>query len=282
MPERFVSQRFAESRGHFRGTSTQLKGSVQGRFRVLRAAWRDKTGAEFNRPWRVHLAKDPSPLLSPHLGVVPGGIQLLNVPTGKALVCLIKPFEVVHRQLSVLLSFPGSPEREIAFELIEKNFFERRFNKQREARSGAPETDRGMRNIKEAKRAQMTEERRVSVQVVRKICRPSLPSVHVGEGEDRGGRTGRGVKVHWELIDEVAEHRLTRRRDLGGPGWKKLLGDAQLVREKADFILLRFEVIVCRVRQDEIKEQQAHADKLRRMGITMTQIFAVGHAIDGP
>src|SRR5437868_3106824 len=185
-----------------------LSGSVLGPFRILRASRRDQTGAEFNGPRRIHLAKEPSPWLSPRLGVVPGGIEPVDLPAGKALVCLIKPFEVVHRQLFEPLSFPGGTKLEIAFELIEKNLFDWRLDKQREAPSRTLETDRGRRDIKEAKRSQMTEKRPVSLQVVRKTPWSSLPCVHVGEGEDGGGRPGRGVKVQRKLISE--EHGLGR------------------------------------------------------------------------
>src|SRR5437870_4431231 len=220
-----------------------LSGSVLGTFRILRASRREEARAEFDCPRRIHLAKEPSPWLSPRLGMDPGGIEPVDFPARKALDCLIKPFEVVHRQLSEPLSFPGATKPEIAFELFAKDLFSWRLDKQRETPSGTFETERGMRDIKEAKRAQMTEKRGISVQVVRKTPRSSLPRVHVGEGEDGRGRTGGGVEVQRELIGEIARRWLTRRRDLGGSGGKELLGNAQLVREKTDFLLFGFEVV---------------------------------------
>ena len=117
--------------------------------------------------------------------------------------------------------------------------------------------------------------------MLRKTPRSSLPCVHVGESDHGGDGTGRGVEEQRELIGEVAKHWLTR-RELRGFCRKEILWNAQLVREKADFVLFCFEVIVGMVRDDEIKEKQARADELARMGETMTQIFAVGQAIDGP
>src|SRR5207253_605088 len=61
-----------------------LSGSVLGPFRILRASRREEARAEFDCPRRIHLAKEPSPWLSPRLGMDPGGIEPVDFTARKA------------------------------------------------------------------------------------------------------------------------------------------------------------------------------------------------------
>src|SRR5579883_817775 len=111
----------------------------------------------------------------------------------------------------------------------------------------------------------------------RKAC---LSGIDVGQSHHRGGRSVRGIQVQRKFVDEIAESRLRGSRAFVALGRQGLLGDAQIVAKVPDLVLLRFQIFVLRVSDNEIEKQKARPDVFGRMPAPIAKILALDEAVE--
>src|SRR5215831_1593922 len=84
-----------------------------------------------------------------------------------------------------------------------------------------------------------------------------LRSVEVGERHHRGGRRGRAIEEHRELVDEVANGGLASLRPVVNLRRKEMSRDLQLAAEITHLFRFGFKVLVLRMGEDKVEHPDA-------------------------
>src|ERR1700733_12272583 len=148
----------------------------------------DQVGSESNAT-----SRDAFPVLQSEsfFGQLIGGpavIQMFNVLILETEIGPLEPFDIFIREFSVLLCIPGRAQSEIADQFQRVILLKGRCHQRGETLFRLLEMGGRIRDIEEAKIAQVTEERRIGVKVVAKARQPCFSRVHVRQGES--GRAG--------------------------------------------------------------------------------------------
>src|ERR1700676_2824378 len=115
-----------------------------------------------------------------------------------------------------------------------------------------------------------------------KTSHTSEAGIDVGQGNHRGSTGERCRCKQRKLIHEIAKGRTAFRSSFVEPAWKELLRDAQFFAEKGDFVLLGFKILGFRITENEIKQDQAGANILKRMLAAIAEIAFLDLPVKSP
>src|SRR6266478_5056148 len=181
--------------------------------------------------------------------------------TGVALVREMEELPVVGCELPVFPLVPQLLEPEIAEDFVAGIFLRRASGGGQKGFPSNFELRWTRRNIDEPYLGKRFEKTSISQQMGLETVQDAKAGIDEREGNHRGGE-GAGTEEHGELVHKVAQCRsVVDGSGVTLPG-QEFFRDVQLLAEVVQFVVLGFEILVLRMRQDEIQGNEPRANVL--------------------